>query len=269
MSTPDISRFLKQPGKQYAGVRLQQGRILGDADFNEGAWLREEDRRLSVLDFVGARGAPDLGFSICQPLPDPSQPPPPFAEPLRPNDNVEAVPFELNGEPTPVRPVTIQTGAFYLGGQRLEMEAPQPFMFQRDFLQMRPEDVPALPDAGAESQILYLLNAWEQDVGVVEDPEFREPALGGSETSVRVRRMRRVEARNAPGDTDCFTAFLQTMFEIAGPNGFFEPRTGELLSHGRLQLKFDPTSASANCQDCNPPRMGRTSARTTRRSGSC
>jgi hypothetical protein len=129
-------------------------------------------------------------------------------------------------------------------------------MFQRDFLQMRPEDVPALPDAGVESQSLYLLNAWEQDVGVVEDPEFREPALGGSETSVRVRRMRRVEARNAPGDTDCFTAFLQTMFEIAGPNGFFEPRTGELLSHGRLQLKFDPTSASANCQDCNPPQNG-------------
>ena len=177
MATPDISRFLKQPAKQYAGARLQQGRILGDADFNEGAWLREEDCRLAMLDFVGARGAPDLGFSICRPLPDPSQPPP-LAEPLRKEDDVPLAPFDLNGESTDVRPVAIQTGAFYLGGQRFEMEAPQSFMFQRDFLQMKPDDIPPPPEPNTASQILYFLNAWEQDVGVVEDPEFREPALG-------------------------------------------------------------------------------------------
>src|SRR5512138_3277262 len=107
MSNPDISRFLKQPGKHYAGVRLQQGRILTDADFNEGAWMREEDQRRGVVDFVGARGAPDLGFKIHQPS-------------------------DLTQQ------ATIQAGSFYLGGLRLEMEQTQPFNYQRDFLQMGP-----------------------------------------------------------------------------------------------------------------------------------
>ena len=63
MSSSDISRFLRQPAKHYAGARLQQGRILTDADFNEGSWLGEEDRRKALADF-GPRGSPDQGFSI-------------------------------------------------------------------------------------------------------------------------------------------------------------------------------------------------------------
>jgi len=256
MATPDITRFLKQPGKQYVGARLQQGRILGDADFNEGVWLREEDRRRALLDFVGVRGAPDFGFSICQPFPNPTVPPP-VAIPLAPQDELQQASFTFDGDgdETSLLPLSIQKGAFYLGGMRFEMDAPESFMFQRDFLQMKSADIPTLPAAGDVGQTLYFLNAWEQDVGVVEDPEFREPALGGSETSVRVRRMRRVEAVNTDA-LDCATAFTNAMAEIAGPNASFDPVTGELVSTGTLRLTFDPAAANPSCSDCNPPQSG-------------
>jgi hypothetical protein len=256
MTTPDISRFLRQRIKRYAGVRLQQGRILTDADFNERSWLREEDRRLGLLDFVGRRGSPDLGFSICQPL-NLDVEPPDLAEPLRPEETLPAQSFELGGVSTPVRPVSIQTGSFYLGGRRFELEQPQPFMFQRDFLQMGAADIPPPPEnADDPVRLLYLLNAWEQDVGVVEDREFREPALGGSETSVRVRRMRRVEVKSVPAGRDCAEAFNEIMFAAGNGNTVFQTRTGELASTGRLQLIFDPTVTGTSCFDCNPTQAG-------------
>ena len=45
MATKDVTRFLHQPVKHYKSVRVQQGRSLLDSDYNEGARIREEDRR--------------------------------------------------------------------------------------------------------------------------------------------------------------------------------------------------------------------------------
>src|ERR1043165_5278391 len=98
MTTPDISRILSLPGKRYASARLQQGRILTDADFNESAWIREEDRRRCVLDFVGARGAPDLGFQISGALDLGGAAPPDLAPPLRAHDSLPTGTFSLDGE---------------------------------------------------------------------------------------------------------------------------------------------------------------------------
>jgi hypothetical protein len=253
MSTPDITRFLKQPTKQYGGARLQQGRILTDADYNEGAWLHEEERRRSVLDFVGSRGSPDGGFSLGEPLAL-NQAPPDLATPLKVGDDVTAQPFTIGVPGTLVRPVSLQAGSFYLAGRRFDLEQPQPFMFQRDFLQMGPADI---PDAVDDGTFIYYLNAWEQDISVVEDDEFREPALGGSDTSLRVRRMRRVEAQSVPGAAGCENGFLTAIDNIAGDSATFQPATGELVSNARLRLDFNPASTNTICNDdCNPAQSG-------------
>jgi hypothetical protein len=255
MSAPDISRFLKQPGKHYAGARLQQGRILTDADFNEGTWLEEEDRRRALLDFIGPRGgSPDQGFSIGAPLTlgavDPPQPPA-----LKPGDIVATVPIFLNGESISVRPVTVRAGAFYLGGMRFELDGPQSIMFQRDFLQMTGADIPDI-DQSQSQQIscFYYINVWEQCVSAVEDQEIIEPALGGVDTGLRVRRMRRVQMRSNPSELNCQVAFDGLVSDLQS-NGaaLFNAATGELVSKGRMFLTRPPAVVAADCTPiCNP-----------------
>src|SRR3954471_1980765 len=66
--TKDISRLLFQTEKHYAGVRLQQGRVLLDSDVNEAAKLHEEDRRRALVDAIGPCGSPDQGFSLRRPI---------------------------------------------------------------------------------------------------------------------------------------------------------------------------------------------------------
>ena len=84
MATPDISRFLQQPTKHYVSARHQQGRVLTDADFNEGAYATAEDRRQSLLDLLGSRASPDEGFSLGVPIPAETTP---FAKPKRRSEN--------------------------------------------------------------------------------------------------------------------------------------------------------------------------------------
>ena len=57
MSTIDLSRDATDPRKRYAGVRMQQGRVLTDDDFNEAAVLDAEEMRRTRLDAIGAYGA--------------------------------------------------------------------------------------------------------------------------------------------------------------------------------------------------------------------
>ena len=64
MTTQDITRHLLQPGKHYAGVRMQQGRTVLDSDWNEDAMLEAEDLRATLADLTGAHGTTNDGFAI-------------------------------------------------------------------------------------------------------------------------------------------------------------------------------------------------------------
>src|ERR1700746_3586029 len=122
MATFDITRLLEQPRKQYVGARMQQGLLLLDSDFNEGGAAGDEDRRRSVEDLVGAKGTPNDGFAIGAPLALPLPPPPVQAGVLRPGTTLALQQFQIDGQPTAVRPVSIRAGKFYLGGLRFDMD---------------------------------------------------------------------------------------------------------------------------------------------------
>jgi len=49
----DFSRITFQPGKRFAGVLLQQGRVQLDSDWNEADAIREHERRILVRDLFG------------------------------------------------------------------------------------------------------------------------------------------------------------------------------------------------------------------------
>ena len=249
MSTKDISRFLLQPRKHYIGMRMQQGRVLLDSDYNEGARHDDEDQRRTLLDFIGPQGSPDQGFSLGAT----------DDEPLSPGDVLATIAFALNGSAgvTVALDYFVLPGSMYVGGLRLELEDPEQYVFQSDFLQIGITDIPDEPASSAEFGHFFYLEAWEQCVTAVEDGEILEHALGGPDTSVRVRRMRRVRFAPALEGENCAAAFARVMSETGEPFAQLDPKTGELVSFGRLKLEFAPGESEDTCAPCHPDPTGR------------
>ena len=156
MATEDISRSTFDTRKQYAGVRMQQGRVLLDQDWNDGAQIASEELRRTRLDVVGAAASPDEGFRVANPRVVDGQ-----------------VDFDITA------------GAFYLGGLRLELQQDQSYRQQLDNLQAPPSGT---PPAGPRVDLAVLV-AYQQPVSAVEDGELFEVALGGPDTTTRIRTM--------------------------------------------------------------------------------
>jgi hypothetical protein len=102
MSTKDISRFLFQPGKRYSGVRMQQGRVILDSDWNESERIDDEDMRRTLVEVICAKDTSNRGFLVGQP------------------SHVDITPAGEN--PVPTFDFTFQNGSFYLGGLRFESQ---------------------------------------------------------------------------------------------------------------------------------------------------
>src|SRR5262245_3229472 len=62
----DFSRNSFSPNKHYRGVRMQQGRVQMDADWNEQIDITDYENRLFTEDFLGDAIGPsnDAGFAI-------------------------------------------------------------------------------------------------------------------------------------------------------------------------------------------------------------
>ncbi|HVV50843.1 MAG TPA: DUF6519 domain-containing protein [Polyangia bacterium] len=249
----DISRLLLQPRKHYADVRLQQGRALIDSDLNEGSQLREEDRRQAALDLIGPTGTPDDGFSLGAPL-IAGSPVPPQTDPLPVGHNLATTDVQLGGQTVAVIPLTLRAGTMYVGGHRLPLEQPEPFVFQRDFLQLAPPEPLPVFDSGGGFNQFYYLEAWEQPVSSVEDPEIGEPMLRGPDVATRVRTMRRARLLNLDPTVarGCDAGFAALKAQLAADNATVDDSTFEVLSNGRLRIAFDAGPSSDTCAPCAP-----------------
>jgi hypothetical protein len=249
MTNADITRFLVQPGKHYAGARMQQGRVVLDSDFNEQAELVDEDRRRAMREIIGPSGSPDEGF----------------AADLEIGDEVTIQPVSFNGAPpADTLNYRIRPGTMYVAGLRFEHEeralndeiSGDPIVFQRDFLPMQAPDAPQPQPGNTHTQLTYL-HGWQQSVTATEDQEIRERALGGIDTSVRVRRMARVQVREVASD-DCAAAWEEVLAQIeAEQGGAFDDTGHELLSPARLRVTFVPGEALDPCAPCAPDDVGR------------
>ena len=235
MSAKDISRFLFQPQKRYSSVRMQQGRVILDSDWNESERIDDEEARRTRVETICSKGTPNQGFLV--------------------GDVTEATVTDPAGEGE--FPPSFQTydfrmaaGSFYLGGLRFEVlpEIEERFLSQTDWLQIDASlsHLPARPSVEEltnedgkfkERYDLVYLRGWEQCVTAVEDSELRERALGGPDTSVRMRRMRRVEVLTAVSDC-CTAAFAELKQQLTGEIAEFDNADFELLSKARLTVTF-------------------------------
>lgn len=218
MPNIDISRDATDLRKHYDRVQTQQGRVLTDDDFNEAERLDAEDSRRVRVDVIGPAGSPDNGFKL----------------------------KIVGGQ------LTLSAGTYYTGGLRLELEADEQFNLQKDWLQQgaRPGETLTAP-AGAQFDFVWL-DVWQQPVSAVEDKELFEAALGGADTSARIRTMRRARVLSNVGDVDCADAWTQLLTSLNGEgtlNSDFE-----LVPNASLTVEPDGTAGTDDL--CSPPVNG-------------
>jgi hypothetical protein len=223
MATYDLSRSATDFRKRYSGVRMQQGRVLMDDDFNEAERLDAEDARRVGVDVIGPAGSPDDGFRLNVPTTG-----------------------QLKDK------LVLSAGSFYVGGLRLELENDEAFNEQKDWLQQGsgPGETLTAPP-GPQFDFVWL-DVWQQPVSAVEDKELFEVALGGADTSVRIRTMRRARVLPNVGDVDCADAWAKLLVSLNTQgtlNGDFElvPDTS---------LKVEPEGTAPPDDLCSPPITG-------------
>jgi hypothetical protein len=231
MSTVDLSRNATDLRKRYEGVRMQQGRVLTDDDFNDAANLASEEMRRTRLDAIGAFGSSDAGFLV--------------------KDLQLASDLGIGA---PGRPsFRLSAGTIYLGGLRVVMPADEWFHLQKDWLNFDAAlHWPEGPADGETRIDLVWMEVWQQPVTAVEDGELFETALGGPDTSVRWRTLRRVNVMPGVGTSDCPEAWEAAQESFAGL-GAIAPDM-ELATQAKLQVTFTAPITPADL--CSPPTPG-------------
>lgn len=151
----DFSRSTFRREKHYNSVRMQQGRVQLDADWNEAQDISAYLEETAHQDIIGRCGAP--------------------------KDNPG---FELKVEQNQVK---ITSGHFYVDGILCEHET--------ETLLTQQPDLPGYTLPNEDGEYLAYLDVWDRHVTLLEDPDLREIALGpnGPDTTTRTQTLAQVK----------------------------------------------------------------------------
>ena len=157
----DFTRSTFKPRKHYSGVRMQQGRVQLDADWNEQIDIAAHRTETETVDVIGGCGAPmhDAGFSL------------------------------TNGLIPKIGP-----GRYYVDGILCENEADVDLDKQPDLPVTALSDL-ITPKNAAVQNGLYIayLDVWQRHITALEDDGIREVALGGPDTATRTKTLWQVK----------------------------------------------------------------------------
>ncbi len=163
----DFTRDTFDPAKRYSSVRMQQGRVQLDADWNEQVDIAKHLRETALTDVIGACGVPREGGGF-------------------------GIEIASGGGD-----LSIGAGRIYVEGVLCELDAETTYRSQRDFPDAPlPPDLDPPPDPVAGIYQVYL-DVWQRHVTALEDPEIREVALGGPDTATRTRTVCQVKLARA------------------------------------------------------------------------
>ena len=163
----DFSRDTFDPDRQYSSVRLQQGRVQVDADWNEGEDIVRHYDRTARIDEVGPSGAPlhDAGFALA-----------------------------IDGVPT------VGPGRYYVDGILVDQTDDDPVP-----LDDQPW-LPGAPLPTSDGIYAAVLDVHERLVTPLQDADLREVALGGADHAVRTQivwQVRLIRVGDLGDDVDC------------------------------------------------------------------
>ncbi len=223
MANKDKSRSIFNPRKHYTGLQLQQGRVVTDFDSVDADLIAATERQRAQVDIIGSYGSADDGYRVT---------------------NARIVENGLDFD--------MLAGTLYLGGLRLELEAPTTFLLQPDLLQL---NSPPSPDANQPNRRdLVMLEAYEAPVTAVEDGELLDPALGGADTAIRMRRFARVFVIPGVSATDCDGAWTQIKNEIEKAGLGVIDANCQRVVDTRMTVTY--TTDGVDDDLCDPPRAG-------------
>jgi len=194
----DFTRNRFSPERHYTGVRLQQGRVQLDADWNEQIDIAAERVRAGTRDIVGPAGGPlpNPGFEI---VADPALLP-------------AAVTADLTARGLlPLAPgnIVILPGRYYVDGVPVDNPSATTLVAQPD------GEGTALP----EGRHLLYVDAWEQHLTFVDDAAIREVALGGPDTTTRTRQVWQVRSQPVNETFHCLASDTDWDALVAGSTG--------------------------------------------------
>jgi|GEM_PF-6631294 len=165
----DFSRDNFDPKKHYSAVLIQQGRVQLDADWNEQQATHQYRIETATQDLIGGSGTPgyDRGFEITV---DP---------------NIGTCNF------------CIGSGHYYVDGILCE---------NKDTVDYRNQ--PDLPNADTfttEGTYLVYLDVWRRHITALDDSNIREKALGGPDTTTRIKTVWQVKLHKVDNTVTCRT----------------------------------------------------------------
>ncbi|HET7787647.1 MAG TPA: DUF6519 domain-containing protein [Myxococcales bacterium] len=175
----DFTGIRRWADKHYTSVRLQQGRVQLDTDWNDQIEIQNYGDRVEAHDVIGQAGGPkgaEGGFR-----------------------------FDKSSDG---KDFTLSPGRFWVDGILCELAGTASYLKQPDL------PAPPFVSSGAlalqDGTYLAYLDVIERLRTVLDDPDLREPALRGADTTVRTQVMWQVKLLKVtdPGGTGaCDTAF--------------------------------------------------------------
>jgi hypothetical protein len=230
----DRARVSYDPSRQWRALIAQQGRVTVEADWNEASAIDSERVRDLTLAVIGTQGTPDGGYVVTA-IPAAGSPP------------AGAPPA---GSPTPSGPgdLIIGPGTLFVGGERLNLDAPVAYSAQPDWLDHSTDprwSPPAVP-AGTSYELVYLI-ASEQEVSAVEDPALTDIALGGPDTMGRQRMLQRFVRWPSPSAIG-YQAWDALVATVGAAGLTFDAASMTLGSAATMQVSFTSSSAAGPCQ---------------------
>lgn len=175
----DFSRFTFDSRKHYTRVLMQQGRVQLDADWNETVEIHCHDLRNVMRDLIGPYGGPIdyCGFRITG-----------SGASARQKGQRQRGKLHLRrGD------FLIGKGRYYVDGIACENESETAYYTQPDY--------PSKPLK--KGMYLVYLDVWERHITYMEDPEIREVALGGPDTTTRTKVVWQVKTHKLPCSMTC------------------------------------------------------------------
>lgn len=161
----DFTRFSHNPAKHYTRVLKQQGRVDLDADWNEAIEIFTRLERTEAVDVIGRCGVPEHsnGFKV---------------EPSGDGTNLE-----------------ISRGRIYVNGILCSNEADPDTVDagQSVLITGQTEFLPGYVLPEDDGVYLAYVDVWERHITSIEDPEIREVALGGPDTTTRTQAVCQVK----------------------------------------------------------------------------
>jgi hypothetical protein len=220
----DFTRLTFNPDKHYRAVLMQQGRALLDSDWNEQVQIAEHRYSTFFSDFVGQSGAP-------------------AGDALRLEAETVANTQEQTGR------LLIKKGRYYVDGLLVENEH-EIMLDPKNDLTTVLVDGQAVTFAKSGPQLLegqgaylFYLDVWSRNVAAVEDPDLREPALGGPDTTSRVKtewkvRWRRIDDKEGKIDPKPYGQHWPPSASDTGLSVSFDTNAGSRLDNRLYRVEI-------------------------------